>query len=199
MKLQRKHRLGRVQRLLLRRNWIQCDDGSSYFLSSVSPRYGEKASYYSAVCLETGEVEAMPLAGNSSAETSVAFLQQLRTYQAGPLVVYWDNAPAHGGESLREYLRTPHLRLRLARLPAYSPDFNADEHIWAWVREAVTANTCFGTAAKVRAQVDPFFAGLAARADEVKQRCRTELQSRADALDAARVTTPLAQEARKAA
>ena len=50
----------------------------------------------------------------------------------------------------------------------------------------MTANTCFGTAAKVRAHVDPFFAGLAARTEEVKQRCRTELQSRADALDAAR-------------
>jgi hypothetical protein len=74
-------------------------------------------------------------------------------------------------------------------LPAYSPDFNADEHIWAWVREEVTANTCLGTADKVRAHVDPFFAGLGSRADEVKQRCRTELQSRADALDATRAAT----------
>ncbi len=38
------------------------------------------AIYYSAVCLETGGVEAMPRAGNSSAETSVCFLQQLRQY-----------------------------------------------------------------------------------------------------------------------
>ena len=52
-------------------------------VDSTSPRYGEKASYYSAVCLETGEVEAMPLTGNSSAETSVAFLQQLRAHHAG--------------------------------------------------------------------------------------------------------------------
>jgi transposase len=100
---------------------------------------------------------------------------------------------------LRAYLRTPELRLRLVRLPAYSPDFNAAEHIWAWVREDVTANTCFGTAANVRAHVDPFFAGLATRADEVKQRCRTELQSRADALDAARATTTTLQEVRKVA
>lgn len=163
--------------------------GTPALVDSTSPRYGEKASYYSAVCLETGEVEAMPLTGNSGAETSVAFLRQLRAHHTAPLVVVWDNAPAHGGDPLRDYLRTPDLRLRLVRLPAYSPDFNADEHIWAWVREEVTANTCFGTAAKVRAAVDPFFAGLAARKDEVKQRCRTELQSRADALDAARAPT----------
>lgn len=166
--------------------------GTPALVDSTSPRYGEKASYYSAVCPETGEVEAMPLEGNSSAATSVAFLKQLRAHHATPLVMFWDNAPAHGGEPLREYLHTPDLRLRLVRLPAYSPDFNADEHIWAWVRQEVTANTCFGTADKVRAHVDPFFAGLAARANEVKQRCRTALQSRADALDAARaaMTSP---------
>jgi transposase len=181
----------------LRGKWVL--KGTPALVESTSPRYGEKASYYAAVCLETGEVEAMPLSGNSSAETSVAFLQQLRAHHTEPLVVFWDNAPVHGGEPLRAYLRTPELRLRLVRLPAYSPDFNAAEHIWAWVREDVTANTCFGTAANVRAHVDPFFAGLATRADEVKQRCRTELQSRAEALDAARATTTTLQEVRKVA
>jgi transposase len=172
--------------------------GTPALVDSTSPRYGEKASYYAAVCLETGEVEAMSLSGNSSAETSAAFLRQLRAHHTAPLVVFWDNAPAHGGDALRDYLRTPNLRLRLVRLPAYSPDFNACEHIWAWVREEVTANTCFGTQAKVRAAVDPFFAGLAARTDEVRRRCRTDLQSRADAWDAAQ-TSPLSQDGRKVA
>ena len=34
----------------------------------TSPRYGEKASYYSVVCLETGEVEWKELEGNSNSE-----------------------------------------------------------------------------------------------------------------------------------
>ena len=123
--------------------------GTPALVDSTSPRYGEKASYYSAVCLETGEVEAMPLSGNSSAETSVSFLQQLRAHHPTPLVVFWDNAPAHGGDALRDYLTTPDLHLRLVRLPAYSPDFNPDEAIWAWAREEVTANTCLGTKAAV--------------------------------------------------
>src|SRR5919205_1318985 len=109
----------------LRGKWVL--KGTPALVDSTSPRYGEKASYYAAVCLETGEVEAMPLSGNSSAETSVAFLQQLRAHHTEPLVVFWDNAPVHGGEPLRAYLRTPELRLRLVRLPAYSPDFNAAE------------------------------------------------------------------------
>jgi transposase len=173
--------------------------GTPALVDSTSPRYGEKASYYAAVCLETGEVEALPLTGNSNAETSVSFLQQLRAHHPTPLVVFWDNAPAHGGAPLRDYLTTPELHLRLVRLPAYSPDFNAAEHLWAWVREEVTANTCFGTADRVRAHVDPFFAGLVARTDEVKQRCRTALQSRADALDAVRAATTRPPDVRKAA
>ena len=168
--------------------------GQPALVDSTSPRYGEKASYYSAICLETGEVEAMPLTGNSSAETSVAFLRQLRAHQTAPLVVIWDNAPAHGGDSLRDYLRTPNLQLRLVRLPAYSPDFNADEHLWAWVRADVTANTCFGAGEKVRAAVDPFFAALADRTAEVKQRCRTALQSRADAWDAVQAGSTVPQD-----
>jgi transposase len=173
--------------------------GSPALVASPSPRYGEKASYYAAVCLETGEVDAMALTGNSNAATSASFLQQLRAHHPTPLVVFWDNAPAHGGDPLRDYLTTPELRLRLVRLPAYSPAFNAAEHIWAWVREEVTANTCFGTADTVRAHVAPFFAGLAARMDEVKQRCRTALQSRADALDAVRAATTMIHAVRQAA
>ena len=82
-------------------------------VDSSSPRYGEKASYYSAVCLETGEVECMELEGNSNAGTSETFLRQLRERHLGPLNVIWDNAPAHRGEALREYLRTPCLELWL--------------------------------------------------------------------------------------
>ena len=82
------------------------------------------------------------------------------------------------------------------RLPAYSPDFTADEPIWGWIRAEVTANTCFGTAAAVRAHVDPFLEGLKTRPQEVKHRCRTVLQTRADALDAVEAATALLTQAR---
>jgi transposase len=156
--------------------------GEPALVDSTSPRYGEKASYYSAVCLETGEVEAMEINGNSCAETSVAFLRQLRANHTESLIVIWDNGPAHGGDAMRTYLTTPDLGLRLVRLPAYSPDFNPDEAIWGWIREEVTANTCFGTKAKVQQHVGQCFRAIVHRADEVKRRCRRVLQTQADAL-----------------
>ena len=164
----------------LRGKWVL--KGKPALVDSNSPRYGEKASYYSAVCLETGEVEWMELEGNSNSGTSVAFLTQLKEKHPGPLRVIWDNAPAHRGEAVREYLRTPELELRLVNLPGYSPDFNADEAIWGWAREEATGNLCLGSRAAVQERVGKFLAGLASRKDEVRRRCRTVLQSRAETL-----------------
>ena len=169
----------------LRGKWVL--KGEPALVDSTSPRRGEKVSYYSAVCLETGEVEVTELEGNSNAGTSTAFLRQLRAQHTQPLTVIWDNSPAHRGDAIRAYLTTPNLNLRLVNpvsstgqaLPSYSPDCNADEAIWGWVRQEVTANLCWGTKALVREKVGGFCANLAHRRQEVKGRCRTELQARA--------------------
>ncbi len=162
----------------LRAKWVL--RGTSALVDATCPRWGEKASYYSAVCPESGEVEHMELRGTSTSATSAAFLEQLRERHTGPLVVSWDNGPAHG-DDVKSYLATPDLALRALRLPAYSPDFNPDEAIWGWIREEVTANTCFGTKATVQQHVGHFFRDVATRTDEVKRRCRRALQAQADA------------------
>ena len=172
----------------LRGKWVL--KGKPALVGSSSPRHGEKASYYSAVCLETGEVEWMELEGNSNGESSVAFLEQLRERHGGRLNVIWDNAPAHRGPAMRSYLETPGLNLRLVNpvsstgqaLPGYSPDFNADEAVWGWARQEATGNQCLGNKALVQQRVNHFLAGLASRKDEVRRRCRTVLQSRAEEL-----------------
>ena len=102
----------------------------------------------------------------------------------------WDNSPAHRGDALRAYLTTPGLNLCLVNpvsstgqaLPSYSPDFNADEAVWGWVRQEVTANLCLGTRAKVQEKVGNFFIQLAGGKAEVKQRCQTVLQTRAEGM-----------------
>lgn len=157
--------------------WRWTPKGEPALVPSTSPRRSEKAAYYSAVGLETGAVAVMPLDGTSSAATSVAFLQQLRAAYAEPLIIIWDNGPAHRGEALRTYLSTPDLHLRLVALPAYSPDYNADDAIWKWARAEVTANTCWDTADRLRAALATFFDSLANRTEEVRQRCRTQLQA----------------------
>ena len=164
----------------LRGRWVL--KGEPALVGSTSPRRGEKVSYYSAVCLETGEVEVMEREGNSNAGTYTIFLRQLRAQHTQPLTVICENSPAHRGDAIRAYLSTPNLNLRLVNLPSYSPDCNADEAIWGWVRQEATANQCLGTCAAVREKVGGFFTDLTQRHEEVKRRCRTVLQAKADEL-----------------
>ena len=138
---------------VLRGKWVL--RGEPALVDSSSPKYGEKASYYSAVCLETGEVEWVDVEGNSNAGTSVALLEQLRGRHGGRLNVIRDNEPAHRGEALREYLRTADPNLRLVNLP----DFNGDEAIRGWVREEATGNLCLGSRAAVQERVGKFLVG----------------------------------------
>ena len=173
----------------LRGLWVP--KGEPALVDSTSPRRGEKVTCYSAVCLETGEAEEMEVETTRTAATSAAFLQQLRAHHPEALIVIWDNGPAHHGAALRTFLATPDLRLRLVPLPGYSPDYNADEAIWDWIREEATANTCRGSKARVREKVGAFFQRLGERTVEVKQRCRTLLQAHAEALLA---TTSLPQQ-----
>ena len=87
---------------------------------------------------------------------------------------------------MREYLRTPNLKLQLVNLPGYSPDFNpdfnADEAIWGWAREEATGNLCLGSREVAQERVGRFLAGLTHWKEEVRRRCRTPLQSRAEAI-----------------
>jgi transposase len=67
----------------------------------------------------------MPVEGNTNAETSAAFLKLLRETYNGPLIVIWDNGPAHRGDArLSDH---PDLQLCLVALPPFSPNFNPDE------------------------------------------------------------------------
>ena len=124
----------------LRGTWVR--QGQPALVDSTCPRWGEEASYDSAVCPEAGEVAYMALTGTSWPETSAAFLRQLRASHAAPLLVIWANGPAHGGDAVRAYLATPDNALRVPRLPAYSPDCNADEAIWAWASTCATTSCC---------------------------------------------------------
>ena len=87
-----------------------------------------------------------------------------------------------GGYLIADTITTNFSYTALVNLPSYSPDFNADEAIWGWVRQEVTANLCLGTKAAVLEKVGDFFTALSSRCEEVKRRCRTVLQAKADEL-----------------
>ncbi len=115
---------------------------------------------------------------------TIPFLAPLHAKHTGPLIVIWDNGPAHGSDVVRAALAADD-DLRVVLLPTDSPDCNPDEAIWAWAREEVTANTCVGTKAKVQEQMGQFFDGLTSRTAAVQSRCRRTLPSLAEAVTVA--------------
>ena len=71
----------------LRGKWVL--KGEPALVDSTSPRWGEKACYYSGVCLESGEVEAMEIAGNSNAETSTAFYRKAKDEERKAFIIQY--------------------------------------------------------------------------------------------------------------
>ena len=113
-------------------------------VDSSSPRYGERPATIRRCAWRPARWNGWNWRGTATQEHRQPSWDSLRERHSGRLNVIWDNAPAHRGEAVREYLRTPGLNLRLFNLPGYSPDFNADEAVWGWAREEATGNLCLG-------------------------------------------------------
>lgn len=84
--------------------------------------------------------------GNCNKEHTVQFLHRLHDWlgvDGRRVVVIWDNAPWHKANLVKE--AAAELGIELVQLPAYSPDLNAIEGLWKWMREEVTQLSCYQT------------------------------------------------------
>jgi transposase len=61
-----------------------------------------------------------------------------------PVIVVWDNLPAHTSLAMRTWAATQHQWLQVEYLPAYAPDLNPVEGLWANLKGVELANrACF--------------------------------------------------------
>jgi len=80
--------------------------------------------------------------GSIKKEEIVAFLKALKAHLRQPLLVIWDGLRAHRSRVVREYLDSIKGHIQIAFLPAYSPDLNPVEYLWAWLKRHALANYC---------------------------------------------------------
>jgi len=59
-----------------------------------------------------------------------AFLRHLLRHRRGPVDLLWDGGSIHRGREVRAFLAT-HPRLRVHPFPAYAPELNPAEYVWA--------------------------------------------------------------------
>jgi transposase len=73
----------------------------------------------------------------------VAFLEHLLREVPGRLIVIWDGAPIHRSRVITEFLANgARPRLHVERLPAYAPDLNPGEGLWAQLKGVELRNVC---------------------------------------------------------
>ena len=73
----------------------------------------------------------------------LAFLEHLLREVPGHLVILWDGAPIHRSHLITEFLANgAKPRLHAERLPAYAPELNPGEGLWAQLTGVELRNLC---------------------------------------------------------
>ena len=97
----------------------------------------QRISVIAAVLLEAGresELAWQSLPNGYFTQHTVAdFLEGLLWRDPRPLILIWDGAPCHHGESIRK-LQQRYPQLLLAPLPPYAPDLNLVEYLWNYLK-----------------------------------------------------------------
>jgi transposase len=69
------------------------------------------------------------------------FLRALKRHRRRPVCLVWDRLPAHRSGAVRNYVHQERSWLRIEWLPAYSPELNPVELLWAHLDANALANT----------------------------------------------------------
>jgi len=88
-------------------------------VSAVSPR---------------GELRFMCHEGTFNATLFIEFMQRLLINRTTPVFLIVDGHPVHRSGAVKKFVADNHDRIRLFRLPSYSPDLNPDELVWAHLK-----------------------------------------------------------------
>jgi transposase len=72
--------------------------------------------------------------GTTTAASFIAFCKRLLHDAPGPVYLIVDGHPSHRAKAVQQYVASTEGRLRLFRLPGYSPELNPDEWVWKNVK-----------------------------------------------------------------
>jgi DDE superfamily endonuclease len=86
-------------------------------------------------------------------DSLIAVLEQLATFYSGQRVVLvWDGLSSHWSHKMRTHLAAQRHWLTVERLPAYAPELNPVEYLWANLKGGELANGTADTVAELADQ-----------------------------------------------
>lgn len=72
----------------------------------------------------------------------IEFLEALLRHVPGPLTIVWDRLSAHKSRATLNFVADHKDRLCVEFLPAYAPELNPVEYIWAYWKQHTLPNVC---------------------------------------------------------
>jgi transposase len=88
--------------------------------------------------------------GSIKKQEVLAFLRALRAHFRQRLLIIWDRARAHCSRLVRDYVDSTNGHINVELLPAYAPEINPVEFLWAWLKRHALANFCPDTLTDLR-------------------------------------------------
>jgi len=80
--------------------------------------------------------------GTIVSDEVIRFVRHLLRRIPTPLFLLWDGGNPHRSRRTRQALAVYRSRLRVFRLPAYAPELNPDEWLWAWLKQHALRGLC---------------------------------------------------------
>jgi len=80
--------------------------------------------------------------GAIRSEQIIEFLGALKRQIKRPLLIIWDGVTTHRSRKVKAWLEGLDGHIAVARLPAYAPELNPVEAIWAYLKKHEIANLC---------------------------------------------------------
>lgn len=87
--------------------------------------------------------------GSYTSEVLIGALRDLRRHLRGPVILIWDGLTSHWSRKMNAFVGANQHWLQVERLPAYAPDLNPCEGVWAHLKGGELANRAEQTIAEV--------------------------------------------------
>lgn len=80
--------------------------------------------------------------GTIASPQVIGLVRHLLRWIPGTILLFWDGLNTHRSKETRAAIQEYFPCLRVYRLPAYAPELNPDEDLWAWMKQHLLSGQC---------------------------------------------------------
>lgn len=110
--------------------------------------------YLASAITASGQLRYMVRHQPFDGKAIIEYLEYLAESLQRKLLIVWDGASIHHSKEVRKYLESKtQNELHLVLQPHYSPELNADEQVWNYLKQHKLKNTCNPTIQELKEKI----------------------------------------------